>query len=149
MENVALSESVDLNAKSVSSALAAEYKRAHREVIAALDVMDGMAAEPPADLLKLSHTRLRITRAANESRALLHKLLAILSQVPSPTIARKVEVLEQMHADLREAARLHMTTWTHAAALADWHAYYRSHAEVAQLWRQVIDRERQFLYPML
>jgi len=118
-------------------------------MIAALRTMDEMALEPPTTLLKLSHTRLRITRAANDSRAALHKVLAILSRVPSPTIARKVEVLEQLHAELREAARLHMTAWPHAAAHAEWKTYYRSHAEVARLWRHVIERERQFLYPML
>ena len=133
----------------VSSVLVAEYKRAHLEVIAALQAMEELALGPPASLLKLSHTRLRITRAAYDSRTALLKVLALLSQVPSPTIARKVEVLEQLHADVREAARRHMTTWPHAAAQADWQAYYQSHTRVAQLWREVINRERQLLYPML
>jgi hypothetical protein len=43
-----------------------------------------MTLNPPASLLKLSHTRRRITRAANDSRIVLHKVLAILSQAPSP-----------------------------------------------------------------
>lgn len=133
----------------VSSALAAEYRRAHRELTAALLVMDEMALEPPASLLKLSHTRLRITRAASESRALLQKVLSVLSKVPSPTIAHKVEVLEQLHSDLREATRRHTERWPHAAAQADWRAYYQSHLQVAQRWREAMERERQFLYPML
>ena len=133
----------------VSSALVAEYKRAHQEVIAALQTMDEMGLEAPGSLLKLSHTRLRITRAANESRTSLQKILAILSQVPSPTIARKVELLEQLHAQVRDAARRHMAAWPHAAAQADWQTYLQSHTQVAQLWREVIARERQFLYPIL
>ena len=147
--NVAFSGLEDRAARWVSSELVAEYKRGHQEMMAALQAMEEMALEPPASLLKLSHTRLRITRAANDSRAALHKVLAILSQMPSPTIARKVEVLEQLHAEVREGARHHMAAWPHAAAQAEWQTYYKSHAQVARLWREVIERERQLLYPML
>lgn len=133
----------------VGSALVAEYKRAHQEMLAVLQVMDAMAFDPPASLLKLSHTRLRITRAANDCRAALRKVLDVLSKLPSPTIARKIEVLEELHAKLREAARDHMAAWPHAAAQAEWRTYYESHTRVAQLWREVIERERQLLYPML
>lgn len=147
--NVAFSGLEDRSRPSISSALVSEYKTAHREMLAALQVMDEMALEPPTSLLRLSHTRLRLTRAANESRALLHKILAVLSQLPSPTTARKVEELEHLHAEVREASRRHMTAWPHAAAQAEWDVYYQSHAKVAQLWRNVIERERQLLYPML
>jgi len=147
--NIALSGSADGTIPLVSPTLAAEYKRAHQEMIAALRVMDEMALEPPSSLLRLSHTRLRITRAANDSRIALQRVLTILSKMPSPTIARKVEVIEQLHAEVRGAAREHMTAWPHAAAQAEWRQYYESHSEVAQLWREVIERERQLLYPML
>ena len=133
----------------VPSELVAEYKRAHVEMIAAIEAMDQMALDSPPNMLKLSHTRLRITRAANESRTSLHKVLAILSRQTSPTIGRKVEVLEQMHAELREVARRHMARWSHAASHADWPAFYNSHTDVAQRWRDVIECERRFLYPML
>ena len=147
--NVAYSGFEDRSTPLAGSALVAEYKRAHLEMLAALQVMDDMGLEPPESLLKLSHTRLRITRAANDSRASLHKVLDVLSQLPSSTIARKVEVLEQLHANVIAAARRHMTTRTHAAAQAEWQTYYKSHLQVAQLWREVIQRERQLLYPML
>lgn len=138
----------DSTMPAVSSALVAEYKRAHQEMIAVLQVMDEMALKSPPSLLKLSHTRLRITRAANDCRTLLRRVLAILCKVPSPTIARKIEILEELHAELRDAARSHMAQWPHASARAEWPAYQESHALVARRWREVIERERQFLYPM-
>lgn len=122
--NFAPSRSEDRRMPAVSFALAAEYRRAHEELTAALLVMDEMALEAPAGLLKLSHTRLRITRAASDSRVLLQKVLSVLSKGPSPTIAHKAEVLEQLHSELREATRRHIKTWPHAAAQADWRAYY-------------------------
>jgi hypothetical protein len=141
--------SVYPNLRAISSALAAQYKRAHLEILAALDVMDEMSLQAPPSLLKLSHTRLRITRAANDSRTLLLKILNVLSKLPSPTIERKIEMLDALHAEVREAARRHMAAWPHATAQADWQTYYGSHLEVAQRWREVIARERQFIYPIL
>jgi len=82
--------------------------------------MDEMAFEPAASLLKPSHTRLKITRPANDSRALRHMVLAILSRVPSLTISRKVAAPELLQAELKEAARRHMAIWAHAAAQAGW-----------------------------
>ena len=133
----------------VSSALVAEYKQAHQELLGALEVMDEMALLTPPSILKLSHTRLRITRAANDSRTMLGKILDILSKLPSPTIERKIVVLNQLHTEVREAARRHMAAWPHATAQADWQTYYGSHLEVAQRWREVLTRERQFIYPIL
>ena len=147
--NVAFSGFDDRNGCLVSSALVAQYKRAHQEMLAAIEPMDELAFGPVPNQLRLSHTRLRLTRAANDSRAAVHKVLSILSELPSPTVAHKVQALKQMHVELKEAARRHMATWTHTASLADWRGYCRSHSEVAQRWRETIDRERQLIYPML
>jgi hypothetical protein len=133
----------------VNSAFIVEYKTAHQEMLEALRVMDEMALGPVPYQLRFSHTRLRVTRAANDSRAALHKILAVLLQLPGPTTAGKVEVLKQLHVELREVARRHMATWTHAAAQSDWAAYCQSHGELAQRWYEIIDRERRLLYPVL
>jgi len=111
--------------------------------------MDEMALEPIPNPLKVSHTRMRITRAANDSRAAFNKIPSAISATPSPTIASKVEVLTQLHAELKEAARRQMATWTHAAAQEDWRGFRRSHAYVAQRWCDTIERERELLYPIL
>jgi hypothetical protein len=58
-------------------------------------------------------------------------------------------MIEQLHVDLRGAARRHMAAWSHEAARADWEGYCRSHTHVAQLWREVIERERELIYPLL
>lgn len=51
-------------------------------MIAAIELMDERGLDTLPNMLKLSHTRPWITRAANESRTLLPKVLAILSQQP-------------------------------------------------------------------
>jgi hypothetical protein len=118
-------------------------------MLAALRAMDAMTLEPIPNPLKVSHTRMRITRAANNSRAAFNKIIFAISGTGSWTIGSKVEVLTQLHAGLKEAARSHMATWTHAAAQEDWPGFCRSHACVAQLWCDAIERERKLLYPIL
>jgi hypothetical protein len=144
-----VASAIDRAIPSVNSALVAEYRRAHEELLAAIRAMDGLALGTGPNPLRVSHTRMRITRAANESRAAFQKIVLALSQKPSPTIAGKVEVLTQLHAELKEVARRHMATWTHAAAQEDWPGFCKSHAYVAQRWCDTIARERQLLYPIL
>jgi hypothetical protein len=147
--NAAFSTVQDRSRSPVTSALIAEYKRAHENMLTAIQAMDELALEATPNQLKVSHTRLRITRAANESRGVLHIILSLLSQTPSPTIRSKVELLEQLHVELKEIARRHMAKWTHAAAQEDWQGFCHSHAHVGELWRETIQRERQLLYPIL
>jgi hypothetical protein len=118
-------------------------------MLAAIQAMDELSGGPAPSQLRLSHTRLRITRASADSRSAFSKIVRILSIQPEATAARAIAILEQQHRELREAARNHLTTWPHARAQVDWPGYCRSSAEVRRLWREMIRRERELLYPLL
>jgi hypothetical protein len=133
----------------ISPSVAADYKRSHQQMLAAIAAMDELANESAPNQLRLSHTRLRMIRAGAECRAAFLKIVSVLSQMQNPMVARKIEILEGLHIELREVARLHLTTWTHEQARLDWRGYCQSSREVRQLWLAVIDRERALLYPFL
>jgi len=147
--NVAFTGSADAHPARVNPGLVTEYKRAYQQMFAALAALDELALDPTPDQLRVSHTRLRITRASHESRLVFQKIMSILSESSSPTLACKVELLVQMHVELREASRRHVSTWTRAQTQADWPGYCRSSAELRRKWRQMMDRERQLLHPLL
>jgi len=146
---VAFSPTRDPEECPVSRASVTGYKYAHDQMLAALAAMDELAQGDPPKQLRLSHTRLRITRAGTESRAAFHKIALALSRHPSPLTARSLDTLERMHLELRQLAKHHLATWTHSQAQEDWAGYCRSSAEVRHLWRETIARERELLYPLL
>jgi hypothetical protein len=147
--NVAFSPTHDQSGLKISPSLVTDYKRAHQEMLAALSAMDELAQESAPNQLRLSHTRLRITRASTESRVAFGKVAAALSQVASPSVARTIDTLEHLHLELREIAKRHLSTWTHAQAQEDWVGYCRSSEEVRRRWRELIKRESKLLYPLL
>ena len=126
-----------------------DYKQAHQEMLCALSAMEELSSKCDPNQLRLSHTRLRITRASYECRAALANIVRVLSLRKSPIVDRKVATIERTHLELRAAARQHLTKWTHEQARIDWLGYCQSSAEVRQLWRKAIDREREMLYPLL
>ena len=146
--NIAFS-GVDRRQPRVRPALAAEYKQAHEHMLDAIGAMDELSLGPVPSQLRVSHTRLRITRAGSESRAAYRRIIAILMESPDTIVTDAVESVQRLHFQLTELSRRHMTTWTHDQACADWEGYCRSSAEVRQLWRESIDRERRLIYPLL
>lgn len=139
----------DRPSRCIPSALAAEYKRCHEEMLAAIEAMDKLACHPVPNQLRLSHTRLRITRAGAECRTAFAKIERILSSEPSIAANRVIGVLQRQHRELKAASRHHLAFWTHAQANEDWPGYCRSSAEIRQMWRALIERERKLLYPLL
>ena len=147
--NVAFTGFGDSHRPRVNPRLTSEYKRAYEQMLAALAALDELSLDATPNQLRVSHTRLRITRASHEIRAVFQKIMSILSESASPTLARKVELLVQMHVELRQASRRHIGTWTQAQAQADWPGYCRASAELRRRWRETMDRERQLLHPLL
>jgi len=147
--NVACTGFLDADHPRVNPGLVTEYKRSYQQMFAALAALDELALDPTPDQLRVTYTRLRITRASHESRLVFQKIMSILSESSGSTLARKVELLVQMHVELREASRRHVSTWTRAQTKADWAGYCRSSAELRRRWRQMMDRERQLLHPLL
>jgi len=147
--HVAFSPTPEPQEYPVTPALVRGYKYAHDQMLEALAAMDELAKGAPPNQLRLSHTRLRITRAGAESRAAFHKIALALSNHAGLSARRSVDTLERVHAELRSLAKHHLATWPHAQAQEDWTGYCRSSAEVRRLWRETIARERELLYPLL
>ena len=147
--NLAYSQIRDRRPAAIRASLVADYKRAHAEMLAAITAMEALASGAPPTQLRLSHMRLKITRAAGDSRAAFTKIVTALSPQQPPVVARRLQSVEELHDQLRDAARRHMSTWTHAHAQQDWEGYYRSGAHVRQLWREGIQKERELIYPLL
>ena len=147
--HVAFSPSPEPQEYPATPALVRGYKYAHDQMLEALAAMDELAKGAPPNQLRLSHTRLRITRAGTESRAAFHKIALALSNHPSPSARRSVDTLEHLHAELRSLAKHHLATWPHAQAHEDWTGYCQASAQVRSRWRETIARERELLYPLL
>lgn len=146
--NYALSKAEDRRPQRVSPALVAEYKRAHEEMLEAIGALDELLCEIAPNQLRLSHTRLRITRKSYACRSLFDKIVSVL-ELSNPMLGRKIETLKELHAELRKTTELHLARWTHEQARIDPNGYCLSSAELRQLWRTAIDHERRLLYPFL
>lgn len=133
----------------VSSAFARVYKDAHEDMLAAISAMDELTGDLEPNPLRLSHTRLRITRASMQCRSVFRKIATILSRDGAPAVSRALEALEGRHFELKELTSSHLAIWTPAQIQSNWEGYCRSSEEVRGRWRETIERERQLLYPLL
>lgn len=133
----------------ISSVLIDSYKDAHAEMLSAIAAMDELTRDPTPDGLRLSHTRLRITRASQECRATFKKVVATLSPDGTPAVARAVDELERRHSELKGVTSQHLASWTLSEILSDWPGYCRASADVRHRWRKIIERERQLLSPLV
>ena len=126
-----------------------KYKNAQDRMLRAISAMDDLTSSPSPDALRLSHTRLRITRMSKECRRVYQEVAKILSQQRNSQVNSAINELDVAHFELAEITSLHLARWAPQEILTNWNAYCRASAEVRRRWRQIIERERQLLFPLL
>ena len=126
-----------------------EYVEAHQELLDAMSAMEELTNGPLPDSLRLSHTRLRVTRASLERRALFRRVVGQLSRHPAPSVGRSLAILQDHDRELLDLTNEHIATWTPARMKADWPGYCESTREIRSRSRENIERERELLYPLL
>jgi hypothetical protein len=135
--------------RAIASRVIDSYKHAQDQMLRAISAMDELTTSPSPDALRLSHTRLRITRMSQQCRSAFQEVAALLSREGSPAVRGAVEELELAHLELKEATWLHLATWAPSEIGDNWQAYCLASAEVRRRWRQIIERERQLFFPLL
>lgn len=126
-----------------------EYVEAHQQLLDAMSVMEELTASSELNPLRLSHARLRVTRASLERRELFRKVVAQLGRNPTTAIAHALAVLQRHDLELLDLTSEHLATWTPARIKADSNGYCESTRNIRAKSRANIEREIRLLYPLL
>ncbi len=118
------------------------------ELLAALDALETLTAQPAFDLTLLSNARYRISRAIMARRKCIDALLrkATAQGGEKAKIAR-VEHDRSMIVRTRYTA--HVGTWTPAAVASDWPGYCAASADLRAVIRAKLAEQKPILYPWL
>lgn len=127
----------------------AELKATNEELLAALDALDLLTAEPEPDLAGLAAARLKLGKASGQRRRIVDAACNLLVETVSPDEGRKLRGLREINAAQLEASTTHIGTWGLPQLTADWPGYCRASAPMRQSLRELVEADRETLYPLL
>jgi hypothetical protein len=127
----------------------AELNATNDELIAALDALDTLTAQSEPDLAGLAAARLKMSKASGQRRRIVDAACNLLVETASADDARKLRGLREINAAQLEASTSHIGAWGLPQLTADWPGYVRASAPMRQSLRDLIDADRETLYPLL
>lgn len=127
----------------------AELKATNEGLLAALDALEVLTAEPEPDLALLASTRLKLSKASGQRRRIIDAACNLLAETASADDARKLRGLREINAAQLEASTTHIGAWGLPQVAADWPGYVRASAAMRQSLRDLVAADRETLYPLL
>jgi hypothetical protein len=127
----------------------AELNATNDELLAALDALDTLTLEPEPELALLASARLKMSKASGQRRRIVDAACNLLVETASAEDARKLRGLREINAAQLEASTSHIGAWGLPQITADWPGYVRASAPMRQSLRDLIEADRETLYPLL
>ena len=127
----------------------AELMATNQDLLDALDALDALTAEPEPNLAGLASARLKMSKASGQRRRVVDAACTLLLESASPEDARKLRGLREINAAQLEASTGHIGAWGLPQLTADWPGYCRASAPMRQSLRDLIEADRETLYPLL
>jgi hypothetical protein len=127
----------------------AELNATNDELLAALDALDMLTLEPEPDLALLASARLKMSKSSGQRRRIVDAACNLLVETASAEDARKLRGLREINAAQLEASTSHIGAWGLPQLTADWPGYVRASAPMRQSLRDLIEADRETLYPLL
>lgn len=117
----------------------------HRDLLAALDEIEHLIAQPVLDQLRLSRVRLYISKVNGERRTRVDQLCEALAREATGVHAQQIAALRQSNIEKRIEYTVHVGNWGLREVAADWPGYCRASVELARSIRQQIMVEQALL----
>ncbi|WP_179188108.1 hypothetical protein [Sphingomonas sp. IBVSS2] len=117
----------------------------HRDLLAALDEIESLLAQPELDQLRLSRVRLYISRVNGERRNTVDALCLARERQAGGVIAQQFAALRQSNIDTSIEYTMHVGAWGLREIAEDWPAYCRASTALVRSLRQQIAIEQALL----
>ena len=123
----------------------AELPILHRDLLAALDEIEALIAQPTLDRLPLSRVRVRISKIDGARRVEADRLCRDLARGAPRDVRLMLEALRLSNVDARLEYTTHIGEWSLERVAGDWPGYCRASAQLARRFRQQIAAEQALL----
>jgi hypothetical protein len=123
----------------------ADLPTLHRDLLAALDEIEMLIAQPQLDALRLSRVRLYISKVNGERRNVVDALCDERERQAEGIIAEQIAALRQANIENRIEYTMHVGTWSPQKLARDWPGYCRASVELARSIRHQIVIEQALL----
>ncbi|MES2444565.1 MAG: hypothetical protein V4574_17195 [Pseudomonadota bacterium] len=127
----------------------AELIATNDELLAALDALETLTAQPEPAEAAVASARLKLSRASGKRRRVVDAACTLLLETASAEDARKLRGLREINATQLEASTGHIGSWGLKHVMADWPGYCRVSAPMRQSLRDLVAADRETLYPLL
>jgi hypothetical protein len=132
-----------------SGALLAELKRAHEDLLRAIEELAELTAGPAPPKGDLVNIRWKVSSASLSRRLLWGRILMSLTGCVGPTEQQKLRKLQDMDIELLRKSTKHVGAWTSEAILEDWPGYCRDSRDMRAKMIEAITLEQETLFPIL
>lgn len=117
----------------------------HRDLLAALDEIEMLIAQPELDQLRLSRVRLYISKVNGERRNKVDQLCQDLERQATGVLADQLAALRQANIEKRIEYTMHVGSWGPREVAADWPGYCRASVALARSIREQVAIEQALL----
>ncbi|WHU03727.1 MULTISPECIES: hypothetical protein [unclassified Sphingomonas] len=117
----------------------------HSDLLAALDELEHLLAQPTLDQLRLSRVRLYISKVNGERRTTVDRLCEALEREATGVHAQQIAALRQSNIEKRIEYTVHVGNWGLREVAADWPGYCRASVELSRSIRQQVMVEQALL----
>ena len=132
-----------------SARLLDELRFAHKALLAAMEVIDGLTREPEFDSARFANARWRISQASLTRRMLWGTIFRHLLPRVSPEEAADLEILGHADREMLRHSANHIAIWVLARIEADWEGYCEASRAIRRRMKACMDAEHRLLYPMM
>lgn len=119
----------------------------HAQILAMLDELAELTAQPTPDEAALANLRYRLTRTSGARRRLVDSLCVQLQLTLPAEEAAAVRALREASIGAMTSSSDHIGTWSLRQLAKDWPGYCRASEQVRSAMREQIEAERTILYP--
>ena len=131
------------------SGLLAELKRAHEDLLRAIEELAELTAGPAPAKGDLVSIRWKVSSASLSRRLLWGRILMSLSGRVDPAEQHKLRRLQDLDIELLRTSTKHVGAWTSEAILEDWAGYCRDSRDMRAKMIEAITSEQELLFPIL
>lgn len=121
----------------------------HEQLLAMLEELKDLTAQPAPDEAALASLRYRLTRVSGARRRLVDSLCVELQLALPPGEAAAVRALREASIAAMTSSSDHIGTWSLRQLAKDWPGYCQASEQVRSAMRAQIDAEKTVLYPYL
>lgn len=132
-----------------SGPLLAELRKAHEDLLRAIEELAILTAGPAPPKGKLVNIRWKVSSASLSRRLLWGRILMSLSGRADPAEQQTLRRLQDIDIELLRTSTKHVGAWTSEAILEDWSGYCRDSRDMRAKMIEAITSEQELLFPIL